>query len=540
MDAVLVQCKVHALLLEVNYNIIPPSFYLIILPLGGKPQYYPIWPPKHKDLNETRLNYDIFKLPIRTIEGYWDIIEKLQAVKDSPSQTKIIVRETGVSALPICAASPAFSHPFFFPLDPFHLFYENCMPHFWVTWIYESVEGEKVHMTKDMASKLGELVAKAMATLPPSFCGLVRDPLLKWQSQYKIFEWMALLHWYIVPITWELGFNTEVVKNFALFSNVIEYTMTMVPRTEQDLAMLYQKIALFLKGFESLYVGNDASKISRCRLCVFQLIHIPHHISYNGSIRFGSQATCERAIGDIGHGIRSKKSPFSNIVSYKEDKQSARLLHLIYPTIFSTSKTRVPRTSPFKRFPITQKQKREDDDIKAHIKAIQDYIGVEADPSLQIVRWGKCPLYNNVTLTSQLSDLSKKSNLRTSRYFEAHSGHEPQERDQPVDDTEVGVEMTKPIFGEALAFYTTQSAKADFSLVVYHPLTECHKLFGRWYGKWSSALYVLEISAIISLVGIWTHNDRVHILRRHPGLALLRLEECGISEDSEDPLIDVE
>ena len=271
-----------------------------------------------------------------------------------------------------------------------------------------------------LASELGQMVAKAMATLPPSLCGLVQDPFLKWQSQYKIYEWMALLHWYIVPIAWELGFHSEVVKNFALFSNVIEYTMTMVPQTEQDLAMLYQKIALFLKGFESLFVGNNASKISHCRLCIFQLIHIPHHISYNGSIRFGSQATCEQAIEDIGHGIRSKKSPYSNIAAYKEDKQSAKLLHLIYPTIFSTPKTRVPQTSPFKRFPITQKQKREDDDIKAHIKAIQDYIGVEADPSLQVLQWGKCPLYDNVTLTSQLSDLSKKSTSHTSKYFEAH------------------------------------------------------------------------------------------------------------------------
>ena len=41
--------------------------------------------------------------------------------------------------------------------------------------------------------------------------------------------------------------------------------------------------------------------------------------------------------------------------------------------------------------------------------AIQDYIGVEADPSFQVVRWGKCPLSKNVTLKSQLSELSKKT-----------------------------------------------------------------------------------------------------------------------------------
>ena len=149
------------------------------------------------------------------------------------------MRETGVSALPICAASPAFSHPFFFPLDPFHLFYENCMPHFWDTWIVFSEPSEIVHMSQEIASTLGAEAEKAIATLPSSFCGPIRDPYKKRQSQYKIYEWMALLHWYIVPIAWELGFNKEVVENFALFSNVVEYAMTTVPRTQRDLAKLY-------------------------------------------------------------------------------------------------------------------------------------------------------------------------------------------------------------------------------------------------------------------------------------------------------------
>jgi hypothetical protein len=95
------------------------------------------------------------------------------------------VRETGVSGLPICAASPAFSHPFFFPLDPFHLFYENCMPHFWDTWVTFSTESEVVHMSQDIASKIGEMIEKAMATLPPSFSGNVQNLYKKWQSQFK-------------------------------------------------------------------------------------------------------------------------------------------------------------------------------------------------------------------------------------------------------------------------------------------------------------------------------------------------------------------
>ena len=47
---------------------------------------------------------------------------------------------------------------------------------------------------------------------------------------------------------------------------------------------------------------------------------------------------------------------------------------------------------------------------------------------------------------------------------------------------------------------------------------------------------MLDTSAIVSLVGIWTYNENVHILRKHPGLTLLTLDESGI----ENPLIDVE
>ena len=440
------------------------------------------------------------------------------------------MKETGVSGLPICAASPAFSHPFFFPCDPFHLFYENCMPHFWDIWVTHSNPPEIVHMSQEMASMLGAEAESAIATLPSAFSGPIRDPYKKRQSQYKIYEWMALLHWYIVPIAWELGFNLEVVENFALFSNIVEYAMTATSRTKDGLAKLYGKIVDFLKGFEHLYVGNEPSNISRCRLCIFQLIHVPHHISYNGSVRFGSQATCERAIGDIGHGIRSKKSPFKNVVSYKADKLSARLLHLSHPALSLASQAVAQRTTLFKAMPFTQKQRRDDDKLKAQLQAIQSYLQMGSDLTSQLKQWGKCPLSNNITLTSQLFETSKRSKSRTSRYFEAHPMQGLQPIDQPVGVTELEVEKTKPIFGEAIAFYTVD--KTDISLVVYHPLIERQKLFGRWYGKWSPALYVLETSAIVSLVGIWTYNDHVHILRKHPGLTLLTSEECGINSEN--------
>ena len=77
---------------------------------------------------------------------------------------------------------------------------------------------------------------------------------------------MALLHWYIFSIAWKLEFKLEVVKIFATFSNIVEYAITAIPRTKKDLYKLLKKIAGFLKEFESLYVADEPSKITQCRL----------------------------------------------------------------------------------------------------------------------------------------------------------------------------------------------------------------------------------------------------------------------------------
>ncbi|TEB22828.1 hypothetical protein FA13DRAFT_1578618, partial [Coprinellus micaceus] len=48
-------------------------------------------------------------------------------------------------------------------------------------------------------------------------------------------------------------------------------------------------------------------------LCVFQLIHVPIHIMWYGSIRLSSQATVERSIGEVGCKITSRKEPFAHL-----------------------------------------------------------------------------------------------------------------------------------------------------------------------------------------------------------------------------------
>ena len=132
-----------------------------------------------------------------------------------------------------------------------------------------STEDEQIHMSADIASQIGEEIESAMKTLPSSFCSPIRDPYKKRHSQYKAYEWMALLHWYIIPIAWEFGFDEEVLQNFRKFVDIIEVAMSHSPKSDQDIADLYKWIAHFLLEFERLYVHDDPEKVSRFRLCIW-------------------------------------------------------------------------------------------------------------------------------------------------------------------------------------------------------------------------------------------------------------------------------
>jgi hypothetical protein len=89
------------------------------------------------------------------------------------------------------------------------------LAHIWDLWVTGSLPSKLIHLSASKAAKFGQMVSAAMSTLPAAFCGVVRNPFLKRQSQYKIYEWMALLHWYIIPIGVELGFHPAVNENFS-------------------------------------------------------------------------------------------------------------------------------------------------------------------------------------------------------------------------------------------------------------------------------------------------------------------------------------
>ncbi len=86
---------------------------------------------------------------------YWQTIEALTKVGLLKKDKAAITRSTGISHLPLCAASLAFTHSTFFPLDPFHLFYEDCMAFMWDIWTVHSKISNHVHFPEEKVQELG-------------------------------------------------------------------------------------------------------------------------------------------------------------------------------------------------------------------------------------------------------------------------------------------------------------------------------------------------------------------------------------------------
>ena len=230
---------------------------------------------------------------------------------------------------------------------------------------------------------------------------------------------------YIIPIGVELGFNSIVLANFLYFAQAIEFAMTLVPRTEADLKYLHELIVKFLTQYEQLYVGDNPENISRFRLCIFQLIHVPQHIMWNGSVRLGSQATVERSIGEMSHRIRSKKAVFANLANQIYERELLKVLLLYYPELDcnkSNVNVSINMIKPSKKMKIHRREQVPGQEFFQHLSAISTFLEQDIsapDNQLQLVRWGKVRLGGEL-LHSVLSDSSSAelSGMRYSRWFE--------------------------------------------------------------------------------------------------------------------------
>ena len=78
----------------------------------------------------------------------------------------------------------------------------------------------------------------------------------------------------------------------------------------------------------------------------------PFHMSWNGSIRFGSQATVEWAFMEIGHKVQSKKAPFANIATLLFERANGKALTLYDPCLSIPTKEKKVRAHLYQSLPV--------------------------------------------------------------------------------------------------------------------------------------------------------------------------------------------
>ncbi|KAF8972589.1 hypothetical protein BDZ97DRAFT_1752476 [Flammula alnicola] len=90
------------------------------------------------------------------------------------------------------------------------------------------------------------------------------------------------------------------------------------------------------------------------------------------------------------------------------------------------------------------------------------------------------------------------------------------------------------IFGQARAFYQLKINSQTYTLVAYTPLEQLELVLNFPRGEWNTnVVKVANIVDITSIIAIWEAetSKKIYILRKHPGLAMLHTEECGIENN---------
>lgn len=335
--------------------------------------------------------------------------------------------------------------------------------------------------------------------------------------------------------------------------------MTIQSWSDEELAKLHADVDTFLEQFERLYVGGDPEKIYRCGLCIFQLIHVPIHIKWFGSIRVGSQAPVERAIGEASHKIHSKKNPFADLSHIIVEKEVIRIIQLYYPELADATPAwrngrahttrRVFQNLKFSKAHAASKNG------KAHIASIGRLFGLQSltsgfpdllgsNYSLQC--YGKLQLETGQTLRSRVSEGLSETTARCYRWFEVRvSFLSKSTPSHALIQSKTSNSDLSSAFGEALAFYTLRvphgtTPPVTKTVMVYRPLTQLEQPFRTVIrGKWADddSVLAMEVGNVQDVVGVWEAESKyVYMLRKHPSLLSLMPSERGLvdSRDSVD------
>ncbi|KAE8212137.1 hypothetical protein CF327_g4184 [Tilletia walkeri] len=307
------------------------------LPSKAKQQvggYYPLR-TVGKDLNKRNAQrpdeyraQDVCSTLLRDDDTYGDDLDRLNSCLTQETLRKAR-RDTGVIGRPLLAFSAAFTHPFFFPSDMFHLFGMNLPQLLWQVFT-NPVAGDPLQLIDDQQQLFGELVQEAASGLPSTFSSAApRDPYRYSHSHYKMHKWSSVVYQYFLPFLFSIGAPVKVVSMIGHLISGIRLAVPDAGCTFDQLAVMQQHFFAVVRAWEDLFIRDDVELLSRSTISVHYLLHVSQCALSYGSMRVTSQARCEREISLAKRSMRSYKSPFVNMANNAVRREHLRLLNYV-------------------------------------------------------------------------------------------------------------------------------------------------------------------------------------------------------------------
>ncbi|KAE8219009.1 hypothetical protein CF319_g7214 [Tilletia indica] len=236
-------------------------------PKWGKTPYFPLSTPLDLHLLQPNVSrpstYDPMALPLRSDDTFRSHITQIQ-LATSKTERKRVGTRTGVAALPLLAASPAFTHPEFFPLDIFHLFSFNTLQLLWNT-MRTRLPGDPTVLDDIRQHRFGEMVVSAGRDLPGSFGKAPRNTNLFHNTHYKMVEWITVFHCYFGPFLHSEGVDPNVIKMLLALLDGMGVAAQSIGCSLADVGYVSASLVSFVRQWEDLFIRGDGNLLSRAR-----------------------------------------------------------------------------------------------------------------------------------------------------------------------------------------------------------------------------------------------------------------------------------
>ncbi|KAH8920025.1 hypothetical protein BT69DRAFT_1376799 [Atractiella rhizophila] len=214
-----------------------------------------------------------------------------------------------------------------------------CNSHLWDLWSgkVEPVEGDRHLLSTDQNILIGEVMHNAVIDLPARFSNRIRNLDKFRNTRYSIYEWLAWVHWYSVPILLEVGFHIELIQHWTNFVSAIKIITKIHAASLSQLKVQVPSSAAFVLDLRSSTCGT-----SLLWSAVFQCRHQPPHIvplsRVLGSLMNFTQLPLERNLGTEKDKRGSRRLPYAELANNLIRREQLNILKLYIPRIDTSPK----------------------------------------------------------------------------------------------------------------------------------------------------------------------------------------------------------